>query len=118
MAGFPKLPEFIEKLIVKAIKEYVPATAIKELVASFAADLAKVVHEWAAKTSNTIDDKIADLFEDALTKCSPDADFLCAVIQKGEAAVVDFFRVAAARTDTKIDDAAVDILAQALGVAA
>jgi len=50
--------------------------------------------------------KVVELF----SECTPDSQFLCDLVEKGEDAVVAFLRKMAVQSPTKIDDAAVDIL--------
>lgn len=108
------LPVWLEKLLIKALKDFVPPSVIADAIASFKVEMFAKLRELAARTDTTIDDMIVDRIEAAFNACSPDLQFVCDLIQKGEDAFVDFLRATAAKTDTKIDDAVVDILAAAL----
>lgn len=114
---FPVLPIWIEKLIIQAIKSYLPTEVVKQywdLMLFALGDWAKAL---AAKTDNKVDDAIADAVAAlANGNCVPDLQVLCDMIQNGEAAAISFLRAQAAITTTRLDDAMVDVLASAIGV--
>jgi len=103
----------MENLIVRAIKEFVPASMIKEAFDALKNDLFARAKAAAAATDNAVDDALVAKLEEILNECTPDSDFLCDLIKRGEDAVIDLLRGVAAKTPNKIDDAAVDLLAEA-----
>src|SRR5262245_61364422 len=115
---FPTFPPWLEKLIVQAIKTYLPTEVVKEAFQGFLVQMCDWAKAQVANTANKIDDKIVEALADLVASgCTPDTAVLCDVISRGEAAVVDFLRAQAKRTDTKLDDTMVEVLAAALGVA-
>jgi len=109
-----KLPAFLENLIIKAIKDFLPPSVIAEAVDKFKEELGKKLRELALSTENKIDDMVVDKIIEALNTCSPDADFLCGLVEKGEDYVIEMLRGLALKSETKIDDALVDIIEKAL----
>ena len=109
-----KIPNWLEALLVKALKDFVPPSVIAEAIDDMKLEFFAKLRELAARTDTTIDDMIVDKIEAAFTACSPDMQFVCDWLQKGEDAAIDFLRGVAAKTPTLLDDAAVDILAEAL----
>lgn len=113
---FSILPGWLEALVIGAVKKAVTPAELATAWTALVTSVVDQVQAWAASTSTKVDDYLADKLEDAFLKCSPDVTVLCELIAKGEAALVAFLRAAAARTDTKLDDLAVDMIAMALGV--
>lgn len=109
-----KLPDFVEKLIIKAIKDFIPISALVEAFDSFKASMEMKLRELAASTENEIDDMIVDKVLEALSTCEPDADLFCGLIEKGEDYLIDMLRAFALKSETKIDDALVELVAKAL----
>jgi len=116
MATAPKLPAWLEKLVVQALKSYVPPEVVAAAIEQWKAAFCDKIVALAAATDNQIDDRIAASVVAALTTCTPDVAFLCELIEQGEVAAVGLLRSMASASDTKIDDALVDIVAAALGV--
>jgi hypothetical protein len=115
---FPVLPVWVEKIILQAIKSYLPAEVVRQVWQGLLVSLGEWAKALAADTTNKVDDAIAAAVADLATgNCLPDTQVLCDVIQRGEKAAVEFLRAQALRTDTKLDDAMVDVIASALGVA-
>ena len=109
-----KMPAWDEALIIKAIKDFVPVSVISEALEKFKADAIAKLKEMALKTENGIDDMIVDKIAEALSECTPDSDFLCGLVEKGEDYLIDMLRNIAKTSPTKIDDALVEIIAKAL----
>lgn len=109
-----KIPGWIEALTIRVIKEYLPASAIAEAFESWKSLFLEQAKAWAADTDNMIDDMVVAKLEAALTTCTPDSQFLCDLVEKGEDAVISLLRGLAAKTETGIDDALVDLIAAAL----
>lgn len=109
-----KLPAWIENLIIKAIKDFIPVSVIIEAFDTFKIEIEKKLRELALSTENKVDDMIVDKVIEALNTCTPDADFLCGLIEKGEDYLIDMLRALALKSETKIDDALVEIVAEAL----
>lgn len=110
-----KIPGWMEALLIKAMKEYLPPEAISEAFAAWRDEMIAWAKAQVASTSNKIDDVVVEKLADALTLCKvDDGQFLCELVVKGEHAVVDLLRTLSKSTETKLDDAAVDILEQAL----
>jgi hypothetical protein len=109
-----KIPSWAEALIIKAIKDFLPASAIAEMFESFKVELFAKLRELAKQSTNEIDDMLVDKLEEALKSCDIDAGVLCDLITKGEDAAIAFLRSVAAKSESKIDDALVDIIAKAL----
>ncbi len=108
-----KLPGWVEALIVKALHEFVPASVIVEAFDRFKTETFAWARAKVALTDNKIDDAVVAKLEEALNACTPDAEFLCDLINRGQDALIDFLRAVAAKTPTVIDDALVDILEEA-----
>jgi signal recognition particle GTPase len=108
------IPKWAEALIIKAIKDFLPASAIAEMFESFKVELFAKLRELAKQSTNEIDDMLVDKLEEALKSCDIDNNMLCELIEKGEDGIVSFLRAMAAKSETKIDDALVDILEKAL----
>lgn len=109
-----KMPGWIEKLIVKAIKDFVPVSVIIEALEAFKVQMIAKLRELAASTENKIDDIMVDKIEETLSSCNPDVDFLCGLIKEGEDYLIVFLRNAVSKSETKIDDAIVDLVEEAL----
>lgn len=109
-----KLPDFVEKLIIKAIKDFVPVSVLVEALETFKLEIEKKLRELAASTENQIDDMVVDKIMEALKTCQPDADFLCGLIEKGEDYLIDMLKALALKSETKIDDALVELVEKAL----
>lgn len=109
-----KMPAWLEALVIKGMKEFIPASLIADAFDKFKAEIIAKAKELAADTSNTIDDMVVSKLEQILNGCAPDVQFLCDLIEKGEDSVIIFLRDAVAKTENKIDDAAIEILAKAL----
>ncbi len=108
------IPRWLEELLIKAVRDFLPPSVIKEAFLSWKNELMTKLKAMAADTSNKIDDKLVDMVDQALSTCTPDSQFICDLIQNGEAALIAKLRVLAASTDTELDDAAVDILEDAM----
>jgi len=108
-----KMPAWIENLILKAVKEFLPPSMIVEAFAALKLELFARARAAAAATDNAVDDMLVAKLESILNECTPDSQFICDLIQRGESAVVEFLRKVASSTPNKIDDAAVDILEEA-----
>ncbi len=109
-----KLPDFVEKLIIKAIKDFVPVSVLVEALDTFKAEMEKKLRELALSTENQIDDMVVDKVLEALNTCEPDADFLCGLIENGEDYLIDMLKALALKSETKIDDALVELVEKAL----
>lgn len=118
VANFPKLPKWVENLIIKALSTYVDPDMVKGAIEEWKVEFGEWLKAQAALTTNKIDDKIADTVISALNGCDLDNMFLCDLIQRGEVALVTVLKGMAAKTDNEIDDAIVAIVAEALGVPA
>jgi len=114
---FAQIPAWLEPLVIRALKSAVSPEEVAATVAALKVELVNKARQAAHATATTFDDKLVDMLDDAFSTCKPGSDFLCDLVEKGETALVGFLRAAAARTDTKLDDAAVDILAAALKAA-
>jgi microcompartment protein CcmK/EutM len=117
MGFMTTVPAWLQRMIIAAIQKYLPP----EVLAAYWHEMLVALGAWAktlaADTTNQVDDAIAAAIADlALGQCSPSTQVLCDMIEKGEVAVVAFLRAQAARTETKLDDAMVDLVADALGV--
>ncbi len=110
---FPVLPVWVEKLIIQAVKTYLPASVVKQVWQ----DMLDALAAWAKSLG--VPPAIADAVEDlAKGDCIPDLQVLCDIVQNGEKAAIAFLRAQALRTDTKLDDLGVDLLVAAIGVKA
>ena len=109
-----KMPAWVEALIIKAIRDFVPVSVISEAMEKFKADAIAKLKEMALKTETGIDDMIVEKIEEALSACTPDSDFLCGLVEKGEDYLIDMLRGIAMKSPSKIDDALVEIVAKAL----
>lgn len=105
-----KMPAWVENLILKAVKEFIPASMIAEAFAALKVELFARAKAAAAATDNAVDDMLVAKFEALMNACTPDSQFICDLIQRGEQAVIDFLRKVSAETPNKLDDAAVDLL--------
>lgn len=110
-----QIPAWVEAIVIRIIKSYVPASAVAEAIQSAKEGLIAWAEGQVANTSNTIDDMVVSKLKSALLACEPGEEFLCDLVLKGQVAFVNMLRVVAARTDTEIDDAVVDVLAEAMG---
>jgi len=108
------MPVWVEALIIKAIREFVPVSAISEAMEKFKTEMAAKLKELALSTENKVDDMIVDKVIAVLSECTPDADFLCGLVEKGEDYLIDMLKTVAKKSSTKIDDALVEIIAKAL----
>lgn len=113
-----KMPDWIERLAVEALKKYIPVSMISELLDQVKGQIFDHLEALSLQTQTDIDDKIVAAVRDAFDVCQVGSEFLCDLIERGEVAVVDFLRVAAAKTETKIDDVMVEIIAKAFAAAA
>lgn len=109
-----KLPRWLEALIIKALKDFLPPSVIKDTFVGWKEDVLAQLRVYAADTSNKIDDRIVDMVDQALSTCEPDAQWMCDLVANGKAVVIAKLRELAASTETKLDDAAVDILEEAM----
>ena len=108
------IPKWAEALIIKAIKDFLPASAVAEMFEKFKVELFAKLRELAKQSENEIDDMLVDKLEEALNSCDIESSMLCELIEKGEDGIIAFLRTLAAKSETKIDDALVDILEKAL----
>ncbi len=108
------IPPWVDAIVVRLIKTYVPSSAIAAAFAEVKAKAIEQAKALAADTANKWDDAAVAKVEEILNGCSPDSQFLCDLIKNGEQAVVDLLRAGAQQTPTQIDDALVDLLADAL----
>jgi hypothetical protein len=109
-----KLPDFVEQLIIKAIRDFVPVSVLVEAFDGFKAAMDTKLRELAASTENEIDDLVVDKILEALNTCEPDADVMCGLIEKGEDYLIDMLKALALKSENKIDDALVELVAKAL----
>lgn len=114
MAAFPKLPLWLEKLVINSLKSYADPVMLKAAFEALLVPFIANLKALSAATPTLIDDMIVAKVADVLTTCSPDVAFLCEMIEKGEAAVIAFLRVQCTKTDTRIDDTLVDIVEAAI----
>lgn len=111
---FPKLPAWVETLIVTAIRNYVPASAIAAAIDGWKAEIFDWLTAQAASTDSPIDDVIVTKVKEALNSCTIDSDFLCGLVAKGEDFLIAKLYEVALTTPNKIDDACVKLLDDAL----
>jgi tRNA A37 threonylcarbamoyltransferase TsaD len=108
------IPRWAEALLIRALKEFVPASAVKEAFVQLKEGVLADLKELAASTDNKVDDALVEKVEQALSVCDPDSQFLCDLVATGKVALIAKLRELAAKSETKLDDAAVDILAEAM----
>lgn len=108
------IPAWAERLIVAAIENYVDAKVIAETMAGWRDQFLAKLAELAKSTDNKLDDAAVALLTEVLTTCTPDKQFICDLIVKGEVNVVGMLQSLAASTETKIDDALVAVVVEAL----
>lgn len=111
-----KMPPLVERLVVEAIRRYVPADAIAAMVESYKVELFAWLEAKAAETETTVDDTVVAAVKDAFSQCDVGGDFVCELVTQGQAATVAFLAMAAKRSETKIDDAIVEVVAKAMKV--
>jgi hypothetical protein len=108
------IPKWLEALLVRAIKEFVPPSLVKDALVQWKESLLTELRELAASTENKVDDMVVEKVSQALSVCDPDSQFLCDLVANGKEATIAFLRTMAARSDTELDDAVVDIIAEAM----
>lgn len=109
-----KIPKWVEALILKLVTQFVTPEVVAEAFTVWKTEFIAWAKSQVANTANQIDDFLVDKLSQALTVCEPDAQMLCDLMQRGEEAVVELLRGLAAKTETDLDDAAVDVFAEAL----
>lgn len=107
------IPRWVEALLVRAIREYIPASVIHEAYEHWKDDVIAMLKEKAADTANKIDDVVVQKVEEALGACTPDSALLCEIIQGGKAFLFAHLRQLASASETQLDDAVVDLLEEA-----
>lgn len=116
--SFLNFPPWVESALIALLKKYVPADKVAAALQGLVDQAWSHIDAFVKSTPNPWDDAVAAKVKDALDNCAAggDSDTICRLLSQGKAEFVRILRNLVATTKTKLDDAAVDIVAQALGV--